>query len=205
MVERYPKLCDAMLKAVPLQYRLKGTGFTKATISLNNPVRHSSAGSNDTRQCGRVRMTRNHATSPRMDRMRHNPRTAIVRARTPARGWQTPLHYDDNERTQDSKRTPTQHACTEEVHVRMPFSQNFGLTFLIAFDVNGNLVPGSGSHVLCSADGGVAVQVSDSVDGVVFVGDYRRVLHSNRAVTTSDGERLIVTAYCSQTLVDLVA
>ena len=49
------------------------------------------------------------------------------------------------------------------------------------------------------------MQVSDSVDGVVCLGDYRRVLHTNRAVTTDGGERLIVTAYCSQTLVNLVA
>lgn len=59
--------------------------------------------------------------------------------------------------------------------------------------------------MLYSADGRVAVQVSDSVDGVVCLGDYRRVLHTNRAVTTDGGERLIVTAYCSQTLVNLVA
>lgn len=91
---------------------------------------------------------------------------------------QTPLHYDDN---------------------------NFGLTFLIAFDVNGNLEPGSGSHVLCSEDGKVAVQIYDSVHGVVCLGDYRRCLHSNRAVRCKDGQRFIVTAYCSQTLVDLVA
>jgi len=89
----------------------------------------------------------------------------------------TPLHYDD---------------------------QNFGLTFLIAFDISGTLPPGSGSHVLCDTDLAVAVQVRDTQGGVVTLGDYRRCLHANRAVHGS-GERLILTAYCSRTLVDLCA
>ena len=50
----------------------------------------------------------------------------------------------------------------------------------------------------------MVVQVHDSADGVVTLGDYRRVLHANRAVEAGC-ERLIVTAYCSQSLVDLVA
>ena len=90
---------------------------------------------------------------------------------------QTPIHYDDN---------------------------NFGLTFLIAFDVQGGLRAGSGSHVLASRDLLVGVQVRDSVHGVVTLGDYRRILHANRAVE-GKGSRLIMTAYCSQTLVDRVA
>ena len=90
----------------------------------------------------------------------------------------TPLHYDD---------------------------QNFGLTFLIAFDVGASpLAPGSGSHVLCGMDMQVAVQVRDRATGVVTLGDYRRVLHANRAVH-GNGERLIVTAYCSQALVNRVS
>ena len=47
MVERYPKMCDAMLKAVPQEYRLSDTGFTKVTVSINNPVRHTSPVSNE--------------------------------------------------------------------------------------------------------------------------------------------------------------
>ena len=92
---------------------------------------------------------------------------------------QTPLHYDD---------------------------QNFGLTFLICFNVTPGdecLKPGSGSHVLCSSDCKVAVQVRDSKEGVVTLGDYRRVLHANRAVN-GNGERFIVTAYCSKSLVEMV-
>ena len=73
---------------------------------------------------------------------------------------------------------------------------NFGLTFLIAFDVSG-LRPGSGSHILCDSEFNVAVQVRDAAGGVVTRGDYRRVLHSNRAVEAG-GERLTLTAYCSQ-------
>ena len=93
-------------------------------------------------------------------------------------GSQTPLHFDDN---------------------------NFGLTFLIAFDLRRSspLKPGSGSHVLCSSDYTVGVQVRDSAGGVVTLGDYRRALHANRAVEEGS-ERLIVTAYCSRTLVERV-
>ena len=89
---------------------------------------------------------------------------------------QTPCHYDD---------------------------QNYGLTFLIAFDVYGNLAPGCGSHVMCSDGSAGCVQVRDVAGGVCYWGDYRRVLHANRAVY-GEGARLIVTAYCSKTLVDLV-
>ena len=90
----------------------------------------------------------------------------------------TPLHYDDN---------------------------NFGVTFLEAFDVNGDLASGRGTHVLVDRDFGAAVQVRDrALTGVVTLGDYRRVLHANRAVGEGEGERFIMTAYCSMTLVDLV-
>ena len=83
---------------------------------------------------------------------------------------------------------------------------NFGVTFLIAFDVHGTLLCGSGSHVLCSSDFAVAVQVCDHRDGLVTLGDYRRVLHGNRGVTGAADERherLIITAYCAQSVVDL--
>ena len=166
MVERYPKMCDAMLKALPPEYRLQGTGFSKVTIAINNPVRARTLP---------AQLTQDMHTSTHMCDALRTPQHS---RRLTRRGFvQTPLHFDDN---------------------------NFGLTFLISFDLNDNLEPGSGSHVLCSTDGAVAMQVHDSAHGVVCLGDYRRVLHSNRAVTTSGGERLIVTAYCSQTLVDLV-
>ena len=38
MAAHYPKACAAMLEAVPPQYRLGKTGFTKATLAWNNPV-----------------------------------------------------------------------------------------------------------------------------------------------------------------------
>lgn len=44
--------------------------------------------------------------------------------------------------------------------------------------------------------------VRDCAEGVVLLGDYRRVLHANAATAT--GRRLIVTAYCGKSLVDLV-
>ena len=44
--------------------------------------------------------------------------------------------------------------------------------------------------------------MSDCAEGLVLLGDYRRVLHANAA--TSKGRRLIVTAYCGKSLVDLV-
>ena len=47
-----------------------------------------------------------------------------------------------------------------------------------------------------------AVVVRDCVEGTVLLGDYRRVLHANAA--TSKGRRLIVTAYCGKSLVELV-
>ena len=56
--------------------------------------------------------------------------------------------------------------------------------------------------MLCDNELRCAVQIRTLEEGVVTIGDYRRVLHANRAC--GDGERLIVTAYCSQTLVDLV-
>ena len=87
----------------------------------------------------------------------------------------TPLHFDDN---------------------------NFGCTVLwsVELDEEGSLV--GGSHVICGMDGLECVVVRDSPAGVVYVGDYRRVLHANAA--TRGGRRLIVTAYCSESLVDLV-
>ena len=38
MVEYFPKICNEMLAAVPEQFRLGGTGFTKVTVACNNPV-----------------------------------------------------------------------------------------------------------------------------------------------------------------------
>ena len=84
------------------------------------------------------------------------------------------------------------------------YDNNFGVTFLMAFDLNDNLEVGSGSHVLVDGEFGAAVQVRDLATGVVTLGDYRRVLHANRAVEGGEGERFIMTAYCSRTLVDLV-
>ena len=87
----------------------------------------------------------------------------------------TPVHFDDN---------------------------NFGLTFLICFelDAEGSLV--GGSHTIYSLDYTKCVVVRDCPQGVVFLGDYRRVLHSNAA--TASGRRFIVTAYCGKSLVDMV-
>ena len=88
----------------------------------------------------------------------------------------TPLHFDDG---------------------------NFGATFLVSFELGaaGSLV--GGSHILCGTESEQAVVVGDCPDGVVFLGDYRRVLHSNAA--RRGGSRLVVTAYCANSLVKLVA
>jgi hypothetical protein len=80
-------------------------------------------------------------------------------------------------------------------------NKNFGVTFLICFDLDGGLV--GGSHLICGMDLEAAVVVQDHGSGVVIVGDYRRVLHTNEA--TRAGRRFIMTAYCSASLVKLVA
>ena len=85
----------------------------------------------------------------------------------------TPLHFDDN---------------------------NEGLTFLFSIDVDGGLV--GGSHIICGLDDEAAVLVHDSPVGVITIGDYRRVLHSNFA--TRCGRRFILTAYCSTELLKRV-
>ena len=81
-------------------------------------------------------------------------------------------------------------------------TDNFGLTFLMCFELDeaGSLT--GGSHAIFSLDYGQAVVVRDCGDGVVLLGDYRRVLHANAA--TQSGRRLIVTAYCGRSIVDLV-
>jgi hypothetical protein len=122
LVERFPRMAERMLAAVPERHRLCGTGFTKVTIAINNP---------------------------------------------------TPLHFDDN---------------------------NFGITFLVAFDLDGDLQ--GGHHLIVGQDFASAVLVRDNTAGTVFLGDYRRVLHSNGA--TVAGRRLIVTCYCSNSLVKRV-
>ena len=60
-----------------------------------------------------------------------------------------------------------------------------------------------GSLVLCGSDDGTTVIVLDNPNGVICIGDYRRVLHAN-AATRGNGRRFILTAYCSKSLVDLV-
>ena len=35
---RYPRASAEMLAAVPAEYRLEGTGFTKVTLAVNNPT-----------------------------------------------------------------------------------------------------------------------------------------------------------------------
>ena len=78
--------------------------------------------------------------------------------------------------------------------------QNFGVTFLVCIDLDGGLQ--GGSHVITSLDYSSAVVVSTSSEGVWILGDYRRVLHANAA--TRAGRRFVLTAYCSQALVDRV-
>ena len=78
---------------------------------------------------------------------------------------------------------------------------NFGLTFLIAWDVSGDgeeLI--GGSHVVTDPVFGKAVVIKDSKGGVVIIGDYRVIVHANLAVLK--GHRMIVSAYCSQGVVD---
>jgi hypothetical protein len=38
VVKRFGKVADAMLNAVPPEYRLEDTGFTKVTLAMNNPT-----------------------------------------------------------------------------------------------------------------------------------------------------------------------
>ena len=57
--------------------------------------------------------------------------------------------------------------------------------------------------MLCCNELEQAVVVGDCPEGVVFLGDYRRVLHSNAA--RRSGRRFVVTAYCSKSLKELVA
>ena len=56
--------------------------------------------------------------------------------------------------------------------------------------------------MIYGADSADCIVVQDSPDGVASMGDYRRVRHANLA--TSAGDRLIITCYCSQSLVSLV-
>lgn len=86
----------------------------------------------------------------------------------------TPVHFDDN---------------------------NFGLTFLICFELDESGSLGGGSHTIYALDQSRCLIVRDCAEGVVLLGDYRRVLHANAA--TSKGRRLIVTAYCAKPIVDL--
>ena len=79
--------------------------------------------------------------------------------------------------------------------------KNYGLTFLVSFEVGdeGSLV--GGSHCIFCMQGGAALVVQDSGRGTTIVGDYRRLLHANLA--TSRGRRLVVTCYTSKYIVDL--
>lgn len=88
----------------------------------------------------------------------------------------TPLHYDDG---------------------------NFGATFLASFEIDSDGALVGGSHVLCCNEEEQVVIVGDCAEGVVFLGDYRRVLHSNAA--RRGGRRFVVTAYCSKSLKELAA
>ena len=74
---------------------------------------------------------------------------------------------------------------------------------MICFDLNDDGSLTGGSHTIFSLDYGRAIVVQDCGEGVVLLGDYRRVLHANSA--TRAGRRLIVTAYVGQSLVDKVA
>eukprot|EP00965_Chrysotila_dentata_P099262 3282267-Pleurochrysis_carterae.AAC.1 len=58
--------------------------------------------------------------------------------------------------------------------------------------VDGNNI---GLSVLCAFDRWFALLVEDSVEGVVAVGPYGRILHGNLATTC--GERLVIAAYTS--------
>ena len=74
---------------------------------------------------------------------------------------------------------------------------------MICFELDDDGSLKGGSHTIFSQDYSCAVVVRDCGEGVVLLGDYRRVLHANSA--TRSGHRLIVTAYVGQSLVDLVA
>jgi hypothetical protein len=99
----------------------------------------------------------------------------------------TPLHYDNN---------------------------NYGVTHLVTYDVNDNLqegFDGNGHHVLVGNDFVSGMFVNTNRQGTVIIGDYRRILHANCAIFPTgidehdkDKTRLILTCYCSQSLVDLV-
>ena len=152
LFERYPKAAAQMLAAVPEEYRLNSTGFTKVTVAIDNP---------------------------------------------------TPIHYDGQPAP---SRTIWTHRYGEGLVLTggtRPADQNFGVTFLLSFELDeaGRLV--GGSHVLCGSDDGTTVIVLDNPNGVIYMGDYRRVLHAN-AATRGNGRRFILTAYCSKSLVDLV-
>jgi len=76
---------------------------------------------------------------------------------------------------------------------------NRGVTFLASCPVGYPTPPLlGGSHLLCSDDFLHAIVVGDSPKGITLIGDYRRVLHANAA--THQGERVILTLYCSETL-----
>ena len=123
LAHAFPEECEHVLRRVPEQYRLEGTGFTKVTLGEDNP---------------------------------------------------TPMHVDNN---------------------------NFGLTALLAIDVSpqGCMIRG-GSHVVHSVTGDRTVVFKDSRLGLLFLGDYTRILHGNLA--TQCGRRLILTAYCGMSIID---
>ena len=98
----------------------------------------------------------------------------------------TPLHYDDN---------------------------NYGITHLVTYDVYKNLqdsFDGNSHHVFVGHDFTSGMFINTNTRGMVIIGDYQRILHTNCAVFPTGREghdqekmRLIITCFCSQSLVDL--
>ena len=81
-------------------------------------------------------------------------------------------------------------------------SKNFGVTFLACWHVEAHGPLTGGAHCMFSTDRRNAIVVPDTAHGHTVIGDYRRIVHGNMAVTR--GVRLIMTAYTSQSIVDLV-
>ena len=77
----------------------------------------------------------------------------------------TPLHYDNN---------------------------NFGMTYLVMYDVNENLhtsYDGNGHHVLVGQEFMGGMLFDTDPGGIVIIGDYWRILHGNCAIFPSKMEK----------------
>ena len=91
---------------------------------------------------------------------------------------------------------------------------NYGVMHLVTYDVGNNLqdsFDGNGHHVLVGCDFTSGLFINTNTWGTVIIGNYWRILHANCAVFPSGGDehdkdntRLILTCYCSQSLVDLL-